>query len=296
MVEMVGSGIAPQKLFLKKETVETFLSATAQRMMAKKERLRQKRDKFIQSVPVLDQLNKKWKTFDTKMETKHGQVYTKIRDSAKNIARTVLAAKLFGLPGVVGMCAYKTCEKAMSLLEPAQKAKDKGETKSILDYLKKNKEEARFTTTSGAISICTAACDVLGAPLAKGAFRVGKASWLIAPEVKKLAETTGKWMRGEESFVEVKRDAAVMGITFGTYFVSSVPMTHGSGKPKETPEAIMEKAKRAEKTDPAEEKVRSVITKGREYMDQVRDALNKGIGNPSGMITVFDIKKKKEGR
>ena len=296
MVEMVGSNVDLKSFSLKRETVEAFLSSTARRVMNVKERLKQKEEKFIQSVPVLKKVSDKWHAFDKDMETKHGQVYTKVRDSVKNITRTVLAAQLFGLPGVVGMCAYKTCEKAMSLLEPAQKAKENGETDSVLDYLKENKEESRFTTVSGAISICTAACDVAGAPLVKGAFRVGKASWLIAPELKQLAETTGKWMRGEESFVEVKRDAAVMGITFGTYFISGVPMTHGSGKPKETPSSKLMKAKRAEKEEPVGDKFRAFLNKSQEYANQVRDLFNKGVGNPGGMITLYDIKNKKGGR
>ena len=139
MVEMAGSGIELKGISLKRETLEAFLSSTARGVMHVKERLKQKEEKFIQAVPVLKKLSDKWHAFDKDMETKHGQVYTKIRDSAKNITRTVLAAKMFGLPGVVGMCAYKTCEKAMSLLEPAQKAKENGETKSVLDYLEENK-------------------------------------------------------------------------------------------------------------------------------------------------------------
>ena len=296
MVEMVGKDVNFKGISLKRETLEAFLSSTARGVMNVKERLKQKEEKFIQSVPVLKKLSDKWRAFDKDMETKHGQVYTKVRDSVKNITRTVLAAELFGLPGVVGMCAYKTCEKAMSLLEPAQKAKENGDADSVLDYLKENKEESRFTTVSGAISICTAACDVAGAPVVKGAFRVGKASWLIAPELKQLAETTGKWMRGEESFVEVKRDAAVMGITFGTYFISGVPMTHGSGKPKETPSSELMKAKRAEKEEPVGDKFRAFLNKSQEYANQVRDLINKGIGNPGGMITLYDIKNKKGGR
>ena len=221
------------------------------------------------------------------MERKHGQVYTKIRDSVKNIARTVLAAKLFGLPGVVGICAYKTCEKAMSLLEPAQKAKEDGKTRGVLDYLQENSEETRFTVTSGAISICTAACDVMGASLAKGVFRVGKASWLIAPEVKQLAETTSKWLRGEESFAEVKRDAAVAGITFGTFFVSGVPMTRGSGKPKGAEVPVSNG-----NDDPTEKKVRDALIKGQECAIEVRKTLKNGLV-PS---YVCDIKYGKKGR
>ena len=296
MVEMVGSEINFEKIPMKKITWEAFLSSTTRRVMNMKERLRQKKDKIVQAVPLLRKIDERWKKFDSKMEAKHGQVYTKIRDSAKNITRTVLAAQLFGLPGVVGMCAYKTCEKARSVLEPAQKAKENGETKSVLEYLKKNKEEGRFTAVSGAISICTATCDVLGAPVVKGAFRVGKASWLIAPEVKQLAKTTGKWLRGEESFVEVKRDAAVMGITFGTYFISSVPMTHGSGKPKETLESEQEKEKRAEKSKQRRDKIEAILNRKKEYANQVNDLISKGVINPGGMITVFDVKNKKEGR
>ena len=184
----------------------------------------------MHKLPLLEKIDRKIKAFDKLMERKHGQVYLKLRDSAKNITRTVVAAHLFGIPGVIGMCAYKTCEKTISLLEPAQKAKQKGETRGVLDYLAKNKNEANFTLTSGALSIASATCDVIGAYAAKGVIRVGKASLLITPEVKKFVQTTGKWFQGRESFVEVKRDAAVMGITFGTYFVSEVPMTRGSKK------------------------------------------------------------------
>ncbi len=287
MADSAEKKVKTTGLFLRKETLEKFVSFTARSVMNMKERLRQRTEKIIQAVPLFRRLSRKWKVFDGRMEKKHGQVYTKLRDSAKNIARTVLAAELFGLPGVVGICAYKTCEKAMSLLEPAQKAKESGETKGVLDYLKENSEETRFTVTSGAISICTAACDVVGAPLAKGVFRVGKASWLIAPEVKKLAATTEKWLRGEESFVEVKRDAAVAGITFGTFFVSSVPMTRGSGKPKSA-----EDVKPLDSNDPAEEKIRAALNKGQKYAVQVRKTLENGIASPS----VFDIKCKKRGR
>ncbi|MBO4644879.1 MAG: hypothetical protein J5716_09765 [Alphaproteobacteria bacterium] len=296
MVEMVGSGVEFKGMSVNRDTWEAFLSATTHGVISVKERLKQKKDKVVQAVPVLKKISDRWHAFNSKMEAKHGQVYTKIRDSAKNITRTVLAVELFGLPGALGMCAYKTCEKAMSILEPAQKAKERGETDNILDYIKKNKEESRFTAVSGAISICSAACDVAGAPAVKGAVRVGKASWLITPEVKQLAKTIGKWIRGEESFVEVRRDAAVLGITFGTYFISSVPMTHGSGKPQETEESKKEKEKQAQKTEQNVKKVKSALSKGQEYADQVRDLINKGIGNPGGMTTIYDIKNKKEGR
>ena len=220
----------PKKLSLRKNTLELFVSATAQGVINAKERIKQKKETILHKLPLLEKIDRKIKAFDKLMERKHGQVYLKLRDSAKNITRTVVAAHLFGIPGVIGMCAYKTCEKTISLLEPAQKAKQKGETRCVLDYLAKNKNEANFTLTSGALSIASATCDVIGAYAAKGVIRVGKASLLITPEVKKFVQTTGKWFQGRESFVEVKRDAAVMGITFGTYFISEVPMTRGSKK------------------------------------------------------------------
>lgn len=281
------------KIPLKKRVIEGFLTATARHMRNQKERLEQKKEKIIQAVPVLRKMDEKWHAFDSRMEAEHGQVYTKIRDSAKNITRTVLAAKMFGIPGVVGMCAYKTCEKSFSILEPALKAKENGETSSILDYLHNNPEEARFTGTSGAISICSATCDVVGAPAVKAAVRVGKATWLVAPEAKQLVKTTGKWLAGEEPFVEVKRDAAVMGITFGTYFVSGVPMTHGSGKPQPTEESEKIRQEKALKPDPLEPVLRDVLTKSMDmhrFLHQDIKKIDLKKMNP------FDRKMKKEGR
>lgn len=283
---------ASKKLTLRKSTLETFVSGTARGVMNAKERLKQKKEKVLHAVPFLKKIDRRLKAFDTKMERKYGQVYVKLRDSAKNITRTVLAAKLFGLPGVVGICAYKTCEKAMSLLEPAQKAKQNGEAKGVLDYLSKNKGEAHFTMTSGAISIATAACDVAGAYVAKGALRVGKATLLITPEVKRFVDTTGKWFRGQESFQEVKRDAAVMGITFGTYFVSDVPMTRGSGKPK----AAEETEKTGQLLQSKELPSQTPQEKLSGYMRQVKALFAAGFGNPGGMVTVPQESKTEAGK
>lgn len=269
---------ASKKLTLRKGTLEMFVSGTARGVMNAKERLKQKKEKVVHSIPFLEKIDRRLKAFDSKMEQKYGQVYVKLRDSAKNIARTVLAAKLFGIPGVIGICAYKTCEKAMSLLEPAQKAKQNGEAKGVLAYLAKNRGEAHFTMTSGALSIATAACDVAGAYIAKGAIRIGKATLLIAPEVKRFVNTTDKWFRGEESFKEVRRDAAVMGITFGTYFVSDIPMTRGSGKPQT-----------ANTEKPQQQKAdlnKSPKTRINDYLKQVKALFSAGFGNPGGMITV----------
>lgn len=277
-----------KKLSLRKSTLETFVSSTTRGVMNAKERLKQKKEKVIHAVPFLEKIDRRIKEFDSKMEQKYGQVYVKLRDSAKNIARTVLAAKLFGIPGIVGICAYKTCEKAMSLLEPAQKAKQNGEAKGVLDYLAKNKGEAHFTMTSGALSIATMACDVVGDYVTKGAIRVGKASLLIAPEVKKFVQTTGKWFRGEEAFKEVRRDAAVMGITFGTYFISSVPMTRGSGKPQtdESGQRQTWQSKELPTKTPKE--------KLSEYMQKVKALFAAGFGNPGGMVTVPQEPKKED--
>ena len=88
-----------KKLTLRKRTVETYVSCAVRGIMNTKARLRQKKEKFIRSVPWLNKIDRKCRAFDLRMERKYGQVYTKLRDSTKNIARTVLAAKLFGVPG-----------------------------------------------------------------------------------------------------------------------------------------------------------------------------------------------------
>lgn len=279
---------ASKKLVLHNRTLEMFMSGTARSVMNAKERIKQKKEKVIHAVPFLEKIDNRLKAFNTKMEARYGQVYVKLRDSVKNITRTVLCAKLFGIPGIIGICAYKTCEKAMSLLEPAQKSKQNGESEGVLDYLAQNRGEAHFTMTSGALSIATAACDVAGAYAVKGALRVGKATLLIAPEIKRFVDTTDKWFRGQESFKEVRRDAAVMGITFGTYFISDIPITRGSGKPKT-----------AEKTQQQPEHETSSDTpqkKAGEYMKQVGNLFASGAYNPGGMITPLGLKSRKDGR
>lgn len=265
----------PKKLSLHKRTLEMFAAETTVTVMGMKERLHQRKQKVLEAVPLLKKVDDRLHAFNAKMEKRFGQFYTKLRDSARNIARTVLAAELFGIPGVVGMCAYKTCEKAMSLLEPAKKAAERGEADGIFDYLAKNKDETGFTMTSGALSIASAACDVAGAPEIKDIVRMGKASLLIAPEVKALINSTGRWIQGKETFKEVRRNAAVAGITFGTYFVSDVPMTRGSGKPK---------------TQEESQKAPEPVKEGESYSEQVGKLFAAGFGNPGGFITVPDPK------
>ena len=99
------------KLNVHKRNVDLLMFLTSRRKTAAAARIGQKTDKVIASVPLLKRISDKAKAFDAKMTEKHGYVYTKIRDSIKNTARTVLAYQLFGIPGLVGMSAYKTGEK-----------------------------------------------------------------------------------------------------------------------------------------------------------------------------------------
>lgn len=246
------------KLNVHKRNVDLLMVLTARRMTAAAERIGQKTDKVIASVPLLKRISDKAKAFDAKMTEKHGHVYTKIRDSIKNTARTVLAYQLFGIPGLVGMCAYKTGEKMYSLLKPAYEAKKRGETKSILSYFKQNKQESAFTLTSASLSIASASCTAAGVPAAVDAIRVGKASLLAYPEMKHVFKSFNRWMKGKESFKEVERDAAVLGITVATYFAGpeGVPMTRGKGKPLVAPKkAKPAETEKSEKPDiPVEKK------------------------------------------
>ena len=241
-----------------KRNLDLLMVLTARKMSAAAERIGQKTDKVIASVPLLKRITDKVKAFDTKMTEKHGHVYTKIRDSIKNTARTVLAYQLFGIPGLVGMCAYKTGEKLYSLLKPAYEAKKNGETKSILGYFKQNKQESAFTLTSASLSIASASCTAAGVPAAVDAIRVGKASLLAYPEMKHVFKSFSRWMKGKESFKEVERDAAVLGVTIATYFAGpeGVPMTRGKGKPLVEPKKAksVEAEKAAKPEIPAENK------------------------------------------
>lgn len=277
------------QFFLDKSTVERFVSVTTARSMAVKERLNQKCEKIIGAIPGLRKVRHKLKDFDKSMEEKYGNAYIKIRNSAYNISRTLLAAQMFGLPGVVGMCVYKTCESAAGFLEPAEKARQEGKVSGIFDYLKKNKEEAAVSTTNSALVVASAACEVTGAIGMGEAVRAGKASLLMGTELKALGKTFCKWVVGKASFRDVKRDAVVAGITFATYFAGDVPITRGEkikpeeGEKKETP------------PQPKENKKEEAQNKAN-YKRQVGELFAQGIGNPGGMITLHQIKSKQSGR
>ena len=220
-----------KKLQVKKKTVASLLARTTEKAVGFVERLKQKKEKFLTTAPIIKHIVAKVRAFDQKMTEKHGIVYTKIRDSIKNTARTVLAAQLFGIPGVIGICAYKTGEKLHSILAPAYRAKKEGRTDSMFKYIKENKEEALFTLTSGALSIASAAAKVAGAAVVVAGVRIAKASLLAAPEAQHLIKSTANWLTRKGTFKEVRRDAAVLGITIATYFAGGVPMTRGKGKP-----------------------------------------------------------------
>ncbi|MCQ2914958.1 MAG: hypothetical protein MJ247_07180 [Alphaproteobacteria bacterium] len=219
------------KVKVHKNVFEAFVSGTASRLVHISKRIGQKKDKIIQSVPVLKKLDSKWLAYDRLMTQRHGYVYTKIRDSIKNTARTVAAYEFFGIPGMVAMCAYKTGEKLYGIMKPAYDAVKRGESDSVLSYLKQNRNETRFTLTSGSLSIANTVAKCAGAQPVVDAIRVGKASLLAAPELKNLGESICNWAFHGGTSKEVARDAAILGITVATYFADDAPMTRGKGKP-----------------------------------------------------------------
>lgn len=263
-------------LSVKKRNVTMLTEATTVKAMSAFERLRQKKNKIAASIPVLNKIDAKIKKFDQDMTEKHGHVYTKLRDSVKNTVRTVAAYQIFGVPGVITLCAYKTGEKAFSLLRPACKAKKAGEVSSLSEYFKKNRNECRFTMTSAALSIASTAALAAGVQVVSDAVRIGKASLLAAPELKNTLKSTKDWISGKQSFKEVQRDAAVLGITIATYFAgpAGVPMTRGAGKPLEekTPEKIeaeqKEKQERQKRNAESKEKIEQNIKKFKEKRRQ----------------------------
>lgn len=223
-----------KKVVVHRNTADLLLSTVAGAMYAVSTRVEQKKDKFIHSIPFLRKLDTKLKAFNRKAErSEWGGPYKKLRDSIKNGTRTILAAQLFGIPGAIAMCAYKTGEKLYSVLKPAYEAKQKNETTSILQYIKDHKNEARFTLTSGSLSIANCIANSLGAQAVVDGIRVGKASLLALPEATHLAESIGRLVIGKGNTKEVRNDALVLGATVATYFAgdTGMPMTRGSGKP-----------------------------------------------------------------
>ena len=277
--------------FIDKGTVERFVAVTTGRSMAVKERLNQKCEKIIDKIPGLGKAYRKLQDFDEDMEKKHGKVYVKIRKSVYNISRTVLAAQMFGLPGIVGICACKMCENAAGFLEPAEKARQEGKVSGIFEYLNKNKEEAAVSSTNSALTVAAAACEVAGAVGVEEAVRAGKASLLLGTELKSLGKTFGKWIRGKASFKDVKRDAVVAGITFATYFASDAPLTRGEPiKPEEETKSANKEDKSAVAV-PNEEAAKKASAPQKTDAPCAQDAEKSGT-----MLTLYNIKAQNGGR
>ena len=166
-------------LSVDKKTVENYVAATTAHAMSVKERLRQKKEKAIGSVPVLRTVYRKIQNFDKRMTEKHGQTYVKIRDGFNCVARAVVAAQLFGGWGIVGACACEMYETAAAFLEPAEKARQEGKVKGIFDYLKKNKEEAAVSTTNSVLKVVSVAGKIMGAVGLRKVALAGKAALFV---------------------------------------------------------------------------------------------------------------------
>lgn len=166
-------------LSVDKKTVENYVAVTTAHAMSVKERLRQKKEKAIGAVPVFRTVYRKIQDFDKRMTEKHGQTYVKIRDGFNCVARTVVAAQLFGGWGIAAACACEMYETAAAFLEPAEKARQEGKVKGIFDYLKKNKEAAAVSTTNSVLKVVSVAGKIMGAVGLRKVALAGKATLFV---------------------------------------------------------------------------------------------------------------------
>lgn len=179
-----------KRLYLNKATVERYVAVTTAYAMSFKERFRQKKEKVIDAIPVVRGVYHKIEDFDKRMTEKHGQTYVKIRDGINCVARTVVAAQLFGGWGIIGACACEMYESAAAFLEPAEKARQEGKVKGIFDYLKKNKEEAAVSTTNSVLKVASVIGKVMGAVGLRKMAYAGKAMMFVGSRlVKKVRDS-----------------------------------------------------------------------------------------------------------
>ena len=185
-----AKGNKTKRLYLNKATIEHYVAVTTACAMSVKERFRQKKEKAINAIPVVRGVYRKIESFDKRMTEKHGQTYVKIRDGINCVARTVVAAQLFGGWGIIGACACEMYESAAAFLEPAEKARQEGKVKGIFDYLKKNKEEAAVSTTNSVLKVASVIGKVMGAVGLRKMAYAGKAMMFVGSRlVKKVRDS-----------------------------------------------------------------------------------------------------------
>ena len=209
---------------LKQETLETFAANATQQAMMIHERVEQKKNKAIESVPLLKRIKQEIASFDQAMTKKLGKNYTKVRNIAVGVGKFYVAGQ-FGGPGIIALGTINAAKAIKPLLKNAEKARVEGKVSGLFDYMSKNRKEALHTMTNASLGAGAIAFGLAGMLDAKFVTRAAATALVVVPEMKALKETVKDIASGKkttkQAFKDLGRDIVTVGISAASFIAGN---------------------------------------------------------------------------
>lgn len=211
-------------LSLKQETIEAFAAHATQQAMMIHRRMNQKKNRLLDSVPLLKKMREEIKRFDQEMTKRLGKNYTKVRNIMVGIGKFYIAGK-FGGPGIIALGTINAAKAVKPLLKNAEMARREGKVSGLFDYMRKNRKEASRTLTGASLGAGAIAFGLAGMLDAKFITRAAATALIVIPEMKALKGTVDDIISGKkttkQAFKDLGRDMLTVGISAASFIAGN---------------------------------------------------------------------------
>ncbi|MGN1080422.1 MAG: hypothetical protein ACI4TE_09665 [Alphaproteobacteria bacterium] len=211
-------------LSLKQETIETFAANATQEAMMVHRRVNQKKNKVLESVPLLKKMKEKITEFDQEMTKRLGKNYTKVRNIAIGVGKFYVAGQ-FGGPGIIALGAINAARAVKPLLKNAEKERQEGKVSGLFDYIVKNPKEASKTLAAASLGAGAIAFGLSGMLDARFVTRAAATALVVVPEMRALKETVQSIVGGKktakEALNDLGRDILTVGISAASFIAGN---------------------------------------------------------------------------
>lgn len=208
------------KLVLKQETVEAFAANATQKAAMIQRRVAQKKNKAIESVPLLNKMKEKVSAFDQRMTDEFGKNYIKTRNILTGVGKFYIAGRIGG-PALIALGTINAVKAIKPLIKEAEEQRKEGKVSGLIDFIKKNPKDTTKTLLSASLGAAVIACGLNGELAAKQAMRGGIVALVAAPEIKSLVLTTKQWAQGKATLKDVGREMTTVGISIGAFLAGN---------------------------------------------------------------------------
>lgn len=211
-------------LSLKQETIETFAANATQEAMMVHRRVNQKKNKVLESVPLLKKMKEKITEFDQEMTKRLGKNYTKVRNITIGVGKFYVAGQ-FGGPGIIALGAINAARAVKPLLKNAEKERQEGKVSGLFDYIVKNPKEASKTLAAASLGAGAIAFGLSGMLDARFVTRAAATALVVVPEMRALKETVQSIVGGKktakEALNDLGRDILTVGISAASFIAGN---------------------------------------------------------------------------